>query len=81
MLATQAYRRTVTDAEVDDLVKYYSQARGSGTFQDGIQFGLRRILASPSFVFRPEIEPPSLSAGTPYRVTDEELATRLSFFL
>jgi hypothetical protein len=79
-LATQAYRRPVSTAEVDDLVKYYAQAKGSGTFQDGIQFGLRRILASPSFVFRPEAESASIAAGTAYRITDIELATRLSFF-
>ncbi len=79
-LATQAYRRTLSDAEIDDLVNYYRQARAGGTFEDGVQFGLRRILASPSFVFRPEGEPSSLAAGTPYRITDIELATRLSFF-
>ncbi len=93
-LATHAYRRPLSTAELDDLVRYYSQAKGGGTFQpgpptrglsavgwkDGIQFGLRRILASPSFVFRPEAEPASLPAGTPYRITSEELATRLSFF-
>jgi hypothetical protein len=79
-LATKAYRRPVSDAEVDDLVNYYAQAKGSGSFQDGIQFGLRRILASPSFVFRPEAEPASGAAGAPYRITDIELATRLSFF-
>jgi hypothetical protein len=79
-LATQAYRRPISDAELNDLVSYYSQAKGSGSFQDGIQFGLRRILASPSFVFRPEAEPSSIAAGMAYRITDIELATRLSFF-
>jgi len=84
-LATQAYRRPITDGELNDLVSYYSQAKGSGTslpgWRDGIQFGVRRILASPSFVFRPEAEPASIIAGTPYRISDVELATRLSFFL
>ena len=79
-LATKAYRRPISDAELGDLLSYYSQARKGGSFQDGIQFGLRRILASPSFVFRPEGEPASIIAGTPYRITDAELATRLSFF-
>jgi len=79
-LATKAYRRPISDAELGDLLSYYSQARKGGSFQDGIQFGLRRILASPSFVFRPEGEPASIAAGTPYRITDSELATRLSFF-
>jgi uncharacterized protein DUF1592/uncharacterized protein DUF1588/uncharacterized protein DUF1587/uncharacterized protein DUF1585/uncharacterized protein DUF1595/cytochrome c len=93
-LATQAYRRPISDAELRDLLNYYSQARTGGSFQpgpptrglgalrwkDGIQFGLRRILASPSFVFRPEGEPASIAAGAPYRISDTELATRLSFF-
>jgi mono/diheme cytochrome c family protein len=79
-LATKAYRRPISEAELTDLLNYYSQARTGGSFQDGIQFGLRRILASPSFVFRPEAEPASIAAGTPYRITDTELATRLSFF-
>jgi hypothetical protein len=79
-LATQAYRRPITETEIADLLNYYSQAKSGGSFQDGIQFGLRRILASPSFVFRPEAEPASIAAGTPYRITDTELATRLSFF-
>ena len=79
-LATRAYRRPISDAELSDLLNYYSQARTGGSFPDGIQFGLRRILASPSFVFRPEGEPTSMAAGTPYRITDTELATRLSFF-
>jgi hypothetical protein len=79
-LATKAYRRRISDAELTDLLHYYSQAKTGGSFADGIQFGLRRILASPSFVFRPEAEPTSIAAGTAYRVTDTELATRLSFF-
>jgi Protein of unknown function (DUF1592)/Protein of unknown function (DUF1588)/Protein of unknown function (DUF1587)/Protein of unknown function (DUF1585)/Protein of unknown function (DUF1595)/Cytochrome C oxidase, cbb3-type, subunit III len=79
-LATQAYRRPISDAELRDLLNYYSQAKTGGSFQDGVQFGLRRILASPSFVFRPEAEPASIAVGTPYRITDIELATRLSFF-
>jgi hypothetical protein len=79
-LAARAYRRPIADAELADLLHYYSQARTGGSFQDGIQFGLRRILASPSFVFRPEGEPASIAAGAPYRITDTELATRLSFF-
>ena len=78
-LATRAYRRPISDAELSDLLNYYSQARKGGSFQDGIQFGLRRILASPSFVFRPEGEPASIAAGAPYRITDSEMATRLSF--
>jgi Protein of unknown function (DUF1592)/Protein of unknown function (DUF1588)/Protein of unknown function (DUF1585) len=59
----------------------YEQGRLNGSFKTGVQFGLRRILASPSFVFRPEVEPAAIAAGTAYRVSDVELASRLSFFL
>jgi hypothetical protein len=80
-LANRAYRRPVTDAEVADLMSAYRQGRADGSFKTGVQFGLRRILASPSFVFRPEGEPASVATGVAYRVTDTELASRLSFFL
>ena len=62
-------------------MSFYQQERARGSFDTGVEFALRRILASPSFVFRPEREPPGLAPGTPYRVTDVELASRLSFFL
>jgi hypothetical protein len=52
-----------------------------GSFERGIQLALRRILASPSFVYRPERDPPDVPAGSAYAVSDVELATRLSFFL
>ncbi|HEX5107697.1 MAG TPA: DUF1592 domain-containing protein [Vicinamibacterales bacterium] len=78
-LAGRAYRRLLPNGELDDLLEYYRQGRATGGFRDGIQFGLRRILASPSFVFRPESEPPSIPDGEAYRINDFELATRLSF--
>ena len=80
-LAARAYRRTVSNEEMADLMSAYQQGRSNGSFSTGVQFGLRRILASPSFVFRPEVEPAAAAAGAPYRVTDTELASRLSFFL
>ncbi|HET7132712.1 MAG TPA: DUF1592 domain-containing protein, partial [Gammaproteobacteria bacterium] len=55
--------------------------RPQGSFERGIQLALRRILASPSFVYRPERDPPDVPAGSAYAVSDVELATRLSFFL
>ena len=63
------------------MLTFYKQERARGDFGTGIAFVLRRILASPSFVFRPEREPAGLRPGTPYRVADVELASRLSFFL
>jgi mono/diheme cytochrome c family protein len=80
-LARRAYRRPVPDAEVDDLLSFYARGRNGGTFRRGVQLALRRMLASPSFVFRPEAEPVKVPVGTPYRISDWELASRLSFFL
>ena len=79
-LARGAYRRPVTPAEVDDLLGFYDRGRKDGTFTRGVQLALRRMLASPSFVFRPETEPAHVAGGTPYRINDFELASRLSFF-
>ncbi|HEX5000826.1 MAG TPA: DUF1592 domain-containing protein [Terriglobia bacterium] len=76
-LAGRAYRRPVTDADLDFLLPFYAEGRKKGTFETGIQLALRRLLASPTFVFRTETEPNSDAA----RVSDIELASRLSFFL
>jgi hypothetical protein len=80
-LARRAYRRPVSTAEIDDLLGFYGQERRDGSFESAIQLTLRRILASPSFVFRPESEPADAKEGSAYRVGDVELASRLSFFL
>ena len=60
---------------------FYQQGRREGTFQDGIELALRRILTSPQFLVRAEREPEECSPGQPYRITDLELASRLSFLL
>ena len=80
-IARLAYRRPVTDEEVQGLLAVYRERRAGGTFDGGIQAGLRRILASPHFLFRVEREPAGAPAGTVYRLSDLELASRLSFFL
>jgi len=80
-IGRRAYRRPLTQAETDGLMGFYNTARKDASFNAGIEFALRRILASPSFVFRPENEPETSTAGKAYRVTDYELASRLSFFL
>jgi len=59
----------------------YQEGRREGTFQDGIELALRRILTSPQFLIRTEREPANVVPGQPYRITDLELASRLSFFL
>jgi hypothetical protein len=80
-LARRAYRRPVVDRDVAPLLEFYRDGRKKGSFDAGIQLALRRLLASPTFIFRVEEDPPALAAGTAYRVNDVELASRLSFFL
>jgi hypothetical protein len=79
-LARRAYRRPVTAAEVDNLMSFYETGRGRG-FESGIELGLRRILTSPNFLFRIERDPEGVAPDTNYRISDTELASRLSFFL
>jgi Protein of unknown function (DUF1592)/Protein of unknown function (DUF1588)/Protein of unknown function (DUF1587)/Protein of unknown function (DUF1585)/Protein of unknown function (DUF1595)/Planctomycete cytochrome C len=80
-LARRAYRQPVSKAELEPILGFYHAARKKGTFENGIQRGLERILASPRFAFRVEHDPDSVTPGTPYRISDVELASRLSFFL
>ena len=80
-LARRAYRQPVSKAELEPILGFYDAARKKGTFENGIQRGLERILASPRFAFRVEHDPDSVTPGTPYRISDVELASRLSFFL
>src|SRR5204863_6213477 len=62
-------------------MEFYRQAVGEGNFERGMEAALSAILVSPEFLFRVEQDPPGLPANTPYRITDLELASRLSFFL
>jgi hypothetical protein len=80
-LARLAYRRPVAETDLERLMPFFDDGRARGSFDTGIQFALRRILASPSFVFRIEADPENLAPGEAYAVSDLELATRLSYFL
>ena len=80
-LARRAYRRPVTEADLDILLPFYEQGRAEAGFERGIQRGLERILVSPEFLFRIERDPEDIAGDTPYSVGDFELASRLSFFL
>jgi len=80
-LATRAYRRPATDDEVKTLLSFYQAGREEKDFDEGIQKGLERILAAPSFLFRVERVPAKVTAGSAYRLSDLDLASRLSFFL
>jgi hypothetical protein len=84
-LARRAYRRPVTNQDVQALLSVYQTGRGSretgGGFEGGIEVALRRILAGPEFLFRIEHDPPGARPDAPYRISDLELASRLAFFL
>ena len=80
-LATRAYRRPVSAEDVNELLEFYRAGRAEKDFDTGIQRGLERILAAPSFLFRVEAVPANASAGLVYRLSDLDLASRLSFFL
>jgi hypothetical protein len=81
MLARRAYRRPPTAQEVAALLAFFDEGRQGGTFDEGIELGLRLLLASPQFLVRAEREPASVRAGQTYHISDLELASRLSFFL
>ncbi len=80
-LARRAYRRPVTDADLQVPLSYYQAARREGDFETGIEMALRTILASTDFLFRIERDPRDVAPNSVYPVTDLELASRLSFFL
>jgi hypothetical protein len=80
-LAKQAYRGTATPEDLADLVRLYEQGRKGGDFESGIRLALQGILANPRFLFRLEQAPATLRAGQSYRISDIDLASRLSFFL
>ena len=81
-LARRAYRGDVTAADTDALMTFFRRGRQDGSrFDAGIDLALRRMLASPKFVFRVERDPQGAAAGRPYPLRDLELASRLSFFL
>jgi hypothetical protein len=80
-LARRAYRRPITADDMESLMEFFKEGRRAGDFDDGIEVALGRLLASPQFLVRAEQEPVALAPGAVYRITDLELASRLSFFL
>ena len=80
-LMRRAYRRPISEADIQGPFTLYRKARADGDFDAGIEMALAAVLVSPQFLFRVETDPAGLPAGTPYRVSDLELASRLSFFL
>jgi hypothetical protein len=80
-LATAAYRRPVTRADVDALMRFYDAGATTGGFESGVRTALEAMLASPDFVFRFERAPANAKPGDAYTVSDVDLASRLAFFL
>ena len=80
-LARRAYRRPVTEADLAPLVQFFDEGRRTGGFEVGIERALRALLVSPDFLFRVVTDPPVIAPRTPYRLSDLELASRISFFL
>ena len=80
-LARRAFRRPIRSGDVDALMAFYDAGRARGGFEAGIEFALRAILVDPEFLFRIEVDPAGTSPGAPYRISELELASRLSFFL
>jgi hypothetical protein len=80
-LARKAYRRPLANRDTETLLSFYRNGREGGNFEDGIERALQFILSHPEFVFRSETAPAAVKPGESYRISDLELASRLSFFL
>jgi hypothetical protein len=80
-LAHRAYRRPINAVEVPRLLALYEQGANKAGFEAGIRLALQKILVSPEFIFRMELDPPGAAPGSVHRISDIELASRLSFFL
>jgi hypothetical protein len=81
-IARKAYRRPLTSEDMEGLMSFYDQGRKrGGNFEDGIRTSLQAILASLDFVFKFEKTPAAAKPGQTYRLSDLELASRLSYFL
>ena len=80
-LMRRAYRRPVSEADVEGPMAFFREGRSEGDFDAGIGKALGAMLMSPQFLFRVELDPDGVASGDTYRISDIELASRLSFFL
>jgi hypothetical protein len=81
-VAKKAFRRPVRESDMESLMKFYAQGRTEAkSFDGGIQSAIQRILVDPEFLYRSELEPAQVAANGTYRISQGELASRLSFFL
>ena len=80
-LERKAFRRPITDVDLETSLSFFQKGRNSGNFESGIQNALTYVLASPNFLYRAESDPVGSAPGSIHPITDLELASRLSFFL
>jgi hypothetical protein len=80
-LMRRAYRRPVSEADVEGPMAFFRDGRSEGDFDAGIGKALGAMLMNPQFLFRVELDPDGVASGDTYRISDIELASRLSFFL
>ncbi len=80
-LLRRAYRRPIDDEDFKVPLAHYEEGYANGGFEAGIEAAVAAILVQPQFLFRIERDPPDVAAGTSYRLSDIELASRLSYFL
>src|SRR6185436_628526 len=80
-LMRRAYRRPIAKADIDEPMTFYRKGRADGDFDAGIAMALSAVLTNPEFLFRVESDPKKVPANGVYRISDLDLASRLSFFL
>jgi mono/diheme cytochrome c family protein len=80
-LMRRAYRRPIAKADIEEPMAFYREGRAQGDFDAGIERALSSVLINPDFLFRVESDPKKVAANGVYRISDLELASRLSFFL
>ena len=80
-LARRAFRRPVTEGDLEMLLGFFEMGRADRDFDAGVEMALRRVLVSPDFLFRRERDPEGIAPGASYTISELELASRLSFFL
>ncbi|MED5412457.1 MAG: DUF1592 domain-containing protein [Pseudomonadota bacterium] len=80
-LIRRAYRRAITEEDVAQPLSFFEQTREESSFDEAIGAGLSSILVNPKFLFRVELDPTEVESGSVYKISDTELASRLSFFL
>jgi hypothetical protein len=80
-LATRAYRRSLSEGDLQEILAYYREGLAANGFEEGIRSGITGILASPYFLYRIEMAPSNVAPGETYAIDDVTLASKLSFFL